>query len=61
MINARKKRKSGRCPLTPEETALALRALDIDPSIQIYIAAGNIYGGDRRMESLRLAFPHIVS
>ena len=61
VINSRRKRKSGKCPLTPEETALALRALDIDPSIQIYIAAGDIYGGERRMESLRLAFPQIVS
>ncbi|KAL6192923.1 hypothetical protein ACLB2K_034009 [Fragaria x ananassa] len=59
-INSRKKRKSGKCPLTPEETALALRALDIDPSMQIYIAAGDIYGGEKRMASLRLAFPHIV-
>ncbi|KAK9934942.1 hypothetical protein M0R45_022064 [Rubus argutus] len=60
VINSRRKRKSGKCPLTPEETALALRALDIDPSIQIYIAAGDIYGGERRMESLRLAFPQII-
>ncbi|XP_048318213.2 rhamnogalacturonan I rhamnosyltransferase 1-like [Ziziphus jujuba] len=60
-IDSVKKRKAGGCPLTPEETALALRALDIDPSIQIYIAAGDIYGGERRMASLRLAFPHIVT
>ncbi|KAL5553796.1 hypothetical protein UlMin_041197 [Ulmus minor] len=59
-INSNKKRKEGACPLTPEETALALRALDIDPNMQIYIAAGNIYGGERRMTSLRLAFPHLV-
>ncbi|XP_059436811.1 rhamnogalacturonan I rhamnosyltransferase 1-like [Corylus avellana] len=59
-INSIKKRKDGRCPLTPEETALALRALDIDPSIQIYIAAGNIYGGERRMAPLRAAFPNLI-
>lgn len=59
-IDSDKKRRAGGCPLTPEETALALRALDIDPSIQIYIAAGDIYGGERRMASLRLAFPHLV-
>ncbi|ONI31125.1 hypothetical protein PRUPE_1G294100 [Prunus persica] len=60
IIDSDKKRKAGSCPLTPEETALALRALDIDPGIQVYIAAGDIYGGERRMTSLRLAFPHMV-
>ena len=48
------------CPLTPEETALTLRALDIDPNVQIYIAAGEIYGGDRRMASLAKAYPRLV-
>ena len=60
-IDSVRKRKIGACPLTPEETALALRALDIDPGTQIYIAAGDIYGGERRMAHLRLAFPHLVS
>ncbi|KAE8023098.1 hypothetical protein FH972_008843 [Carpinus fangiana] len=59
-INSIKKRKDGRCPLTPKETALALTALDIDPSIQIYVAAGNIYGGERRMATLRAAFPNLI-
>lgn len=61
IINSDLKRKDGLCPLTPEETALTLRALDIDPSIQIYIAAGEIYGGERRMASLAKAFPKLVS
>ncbi|GLT77989.1 hypothetical protein SLA2020_495410 [Shorea laevis] len=60
IINSDLKRKDGLCPLTPEETALTLRALDIDPSIQIYIAAGEIYGGERRMASLAKAFPKLV-
>lgn len=47
--------------MTPEETALVLTALDIDRNVQIYIAAGEIYGGERRMESLVAAFPHLVS
>ena len=49
------------CPLTPEETALTLRALDVDPKMQIYIAAGDIYGGEKRMEPLRKAFPNLVN
>ncbi|GKD92760.1 GDP-fucose protein O-fucosyltransferase, partial [Tanacetum coccineum] len=60
IINSDLKRKDGLCPLTPEETALTLKALDIDHDIQIYIAAGEIYGGKRRMESLAEAFPKLV-
>lgn len=61
IINSDLKRKDGLCPLTPEETALILRALDIDSNIQIYIAAGEIYGGERRMASLAKTFPKLVS
>ncbi|GMI95219.1 RG-I rhamnosyltransferase 1 [Hibiscus trionum] len=60
IINSDLKRKDGLCPLTPEETALILRALDIDNSYQIYIAAGEIYGGNRRMASLAAAYPRLV-
>lgn len=60
IINSDLKRKDGLCPLTPEETALTLRALDIDRNIQIYIAAGEIYGGERRMATLAAAYPKLV-
>ncbi|KAF7806293.1 rhamnogalacturonan I rhamnosyltransferase 1-like [Senna tora] len=60
IINSDLKRKDGLCPLTPEETALTLRALDIDQNIQIYIAAGEIYGGKRRMASLAQEYPRLV-
>ncbi|KAM7483101.1 hypothetical protein LguiB_007684 [Lonicera macranthoides] len=60
IINSDLKRKDGLCPLTPEETALILKALDIDRGIQIYIAAGEIYGGERRMASLASAYPKLV-
>ncbi|XP_071733189.1 rhamnogalacturonan I rhamnosyltransferase 1-like [Rutidosis leptorrhynchoides] len=60
IINSELKRKDGLCPLTPEETALTLRALDIDRDIQIYVAAGEIYGGQRRMDALAGAFPKLV-
>ncbi|GAB4845354.1 Rhamnogalacturonan I rhamnosyltransferase 1 [Ancistrocladus abbreviatus] len=60
IINSDLKRKDGLCPLTPEETALTLKALDIDPNFQIYVAAGEIYGGDRRMASLAAAYPKLV-
>uniref|UniRef100_A0A1D1YRK8 O-fucosyltransferase family protein n=1 Tax=Anthurium amnicola TaxID=1678845 RepID=A0A1D1YRK8_9ARAE len=60
VIDSDQKRKDGLCPLTPEETALILRALNIDPSFQIYIAAGEIYGGERRMASLTSSYPNLV-
>ena len=40
---------------------MVLKALDIDPSYQIYIAAGEIYGGQRRMAALTSAYPNVVS
>uniref|UniRef100_A0A7N0R852 O-fucosyltransferase family protein n=2 Tax=Kalanchoe fedtschenkoi TaxID=63787 RepID=A0A7N0R852_KALFE len=60
VISSDLKRRDGLCPLTPEETALTLKALGIDENIQIYIAAGEIYGGSRRMKSLSDAFPKLV-
>ncbi|MFS7922209.1 putative GDP-fucose protein O-fucosyltransferase [Helianthus anomalus] len=60
IINSDLKRKDGLCLLTPEETALTFRALDIDRDIQIYIAAGEIYGGKRRMDSHVAAYPKLV-
>ena len=60
VINSFVKRKDGLCPLTPEEIALVLRALGIGQNMQIYIAAGEIYGGKRRMASLTSAYPNVV-
>ncbi|KAK4766073.1 hypothetical protein SAY87_007715 [Trapa incisa] len=60
IINSDLKRKDGLCPLTPEETALTLKALGIDQNIQIYIAAGEIYGGERRIAALAQSYPRLV-
>ncbi|KAG1327453.1 rhamnogalacturonan I rhamnosyltransferase 1 [Cocos nucifera] len=60
VINSDLKRKDGLCPLTPEETALVLRALDIDRNVPIYIAAGEMYGGQRRMAAFTAAYPNVV-
>ncbi|KAF3431504.1 hypothetical protein FNV43_RR26235 [Rhamnella rubrinervis] len=59
-IDSKLKRSQGLCPLTPEETALVLKALGFDKETQIYIAAGEIYGGERRLAALRAEFPQIV-
>ncbi|KAL1291661.1 hypothetical protein HN51_060199 [Arachis hypogaea] len=60
VINSELKRQDGLCPLTPEEIALILTALGIDQTYQVYIAAGEIYGGRRRMQNLLSAFPNVV-
>lgn len=60
VIDSKAKRREGLCPLTPEETALTLSALGIDRNVQIYIAAGQIYGGEKRMASLAADFPNLV-
>lgn len=59
-IDSDKKRRDGLCPLTPEETALTLSALNIDSNIQVYIAAGDTYKSEKRMASLKEAFPNMV-
>lgn len=61
MIDSNAKRKDELCPLTMEEAAMVLKALDIDRSYQIYIADGEIYGGQRRMAALTSAYPNVVS
>ncbi|MCO5565002.1 hypothetical protein L7F22_018672 [Adiantum nelumboides] len=60
VIDSEQKRLDGLCPLTPEETTLVLKALGFDKDIQIYIAAGEIYGSDRRMAPLYVAYPNTV-
>ncbi|KAI3720217.1 hypothetical protein L6452_21130 [Arctium lappa] len=59
-IVSEERRSQGLCPLTPEEVALVLRAMDFDENTQIYIASGEIYGGQKRLAALRTTFPHIV-
>ncbi|GLT27636.1 hypothetical protein SLA2020_026200 [Shorea laevis] len=59
-IVSEERRQQGLCPLTPEEAALILQALGFDNETQIYIASGEIYGGENRLASLRAAFPQIV-
>ncbi|KAH9573609.1 hypothetical protein CY35_01G009200 [Sphagnum magellanicum] len=59
-IVSEQKRQEGLCPLTPEETVLVLMGLGYDSSTLIYIAAGEIYGGEQRMAKLHAAFPNLV-
>lgn len=60
VIISEQKRSEGLCPLTPEEAALVLKALGFNKNTQIYIAAGEIYGGEKRLAALRAVYPNIV-
>lgn len=59
-IDSKAKRLQGLCPLTPEETSIILKAFGFDNSTQIYIAAGETYGGQERIKVLEEAFPYLV-
>ncbi|PKA66769.1 Uncharacterized protein AXF42_Ash003424 [Apostasia shenzhenica] len=59
-INSTEKRNEGSCPLTPKEVGIFLRALGYPPSTWIYIAAGDIYGGETYLADLRFRFPNLV-
>ncbi|TMX04753.1 hypothetical protein EJD97_004834 [Solanum chilense] len=60
VINSTEQRIGGFCPLTPKEVGLFLQALGYPPSTFIYIAAGEIYGGNTRLSELKSYFPNVV-
>ncbi|KAM3268169.1 O-fucosyltransferase 1 isoform X1 [Capsicum chacoense] len=53
------RRAIGKCPLTPEEVGLILRAMGFDNSTRIYLAAGDLFGGERFMKPFRSMFPRL--
>ncbi|KAJ4776903.1 O-fucosyltransferase family protein [Rhynchospora pubera] len=59
--NPEKERRHGKCPLTPEEVGLMLRALGYDEDVHIYVASGEIYGGNETLAPLKALFPNFHS
>ncbi|KAL5231172.1 hypothetical protein ABZP36_029948 [Zizania latifolia] len=57
--NPEKGRRQGRCPLTPEEVGLMLRALGYRNDVHIYVASGEIYGGASTLAPLKALFPNL--
>lgn len=60
-INSTEQRYEGNCPLTPNEVGIFLRAMGYPESTWIYLAAGEIYGGEKYVSKLRSYFPNLVS
>ncbi|KAI7746779.1 hypothetical protein M8C21_029603, partial [Ambrosia artemisiifolia] len=60
-VSAEELRRSGRCPLTPEEAALVLAGLGFTSETYVYLAGSQIYGGKSRMQPLTNLYPHIIT
>ncbi|XP_059636586.1 O-fucosyltransferase 16 [Cornus florida] len=56
-----KGRRQGRCPLTPEEVGLMLRALGYGKDVHLYVASGEVYGGEKTLAPLKALFPNFYS
>ncbi|KAJ0010275.1 hypothetical protein Pint_34162 [Pistacia integerrima] len=54
-------RRNGRCPLTPEEVSLMLRALGFGSDAHLYVASGEVYGGEETLAPLKAMFPNLHS
>lgn len=59
--NPDKERRQGRCPLTPEEVGLMLRALGFGSDVHLYVASGEVYGGEETLAPLKALFPNFHS
>ncbi|KAF5455672.1 hypothetical protein F2P56_025222 [Juglans regia] len=59
--NPDKERRHGKCPLTPEEVGLMLRALGYGSDVHIYVASGEVYGGEETLAPLKALFPNFHS
>ncbi|CAK8537542.1 unnamed protein product [Lathyrus sativus] len=60
-IDPIEQRSKGFCPLTPKEVGIFLTALGYPSKTPIYIAAGEIYGGESHMAELRARYPLLMS
>ncbi|PHT92752.1 hypothetical protein T459_00634 [Capsicum annuum] len=54
-------RTRGKCPLTPHEVGLMLRALGFKNDTYLYVASGEIYGGEKTLQPLRALFPNFYT
>ncbi|KAL2548057.1 O-fucosyltransferase family protein [Forsythia ovata] len=60
-ISPDEERMRGKCPLTPHEVGLLLRALGFENNTYLYVASGEIYGGEETLRPLRELFPNFYT
>lgn len=60
-MSAEDERSRGKCPLTPQEIGLMLRALGFTNDTYLYVASGEIYGGEETLQPLRELFPNFYT
>eukprot|EP00249_Psilotum_nudum_P019338 c27201_g1_i1 orf=308-2065(-) len=56
-----RQRRNGKCPLTPLEVGLMLRALGFGNDSHLYVASGEVYGGEQSLVPLKLLFPNFYT
>ncbi|KAM5562714.1 protein ROOT HAIR SPECIFIC 17-like [Rosa sericea] len=56
--NPDKVRRRGRCPLSPGEVGLMLRALGFGSDVHLYVASGEVYKGEETLAPLKALFPN---
>ncbi|XP_050227236.1 O-fucosyltransferase 16-like isoform X2 [Mercurialis annua] len=61
MRNPEKERRHGKCPLTPKEVGLMLRALGYGSDVHIYVASGEVYRGEESLAPLKQLFPNFYT
>lgn len=59
MRNLEKEIRQGKCPLSPEEIRLMLRALGYGSDVHFYAASGEVYRGEDTLAPLRALFPDL--
>lgn len=60
-IDPVEQRSKGYCPLTPKEVGIFLSSFGFPSTTPIYIAAGEIYGGDVHMVDLQSRYPLLMN
>ncbi|PIN13352.1 hypothetical protein CDL12_14018 [Handroanthus impetiginosus] len=60
-ISPYEERTRGKCPLTPHEVGLLLRALGFGNDTYLYVASGEIYGGEETLKPLKELFPNFYT
>ncbi|KAL2459012.1 O-fucosyltransferase family protein [Forsythia ovata] len=60
-IDPEEQRAKGYCPLTPKEVRIFLRAFGFPSNTPLYIASGEIYGGESRMYDLQSRYPLLMN